>query len=169
MPGRSQKSVAGSPLAASPEAARAAALRLLKARDRTPRDLARRLRDKGFEPATVDTVIARLEAVALLDERATAERLVRAELRKAPASARLLRAKLFAAGVSDAIASRVITDALAELDPGEQAESLARAWLARRPGLDADTATRRLASRLARRGFDGETVRGVLNRVLRVE
>jgi regulatory protein len=169
MPGRSRQSVAGTPEAASPEAARAAALRLLKARDRTPRDLARRLRDKGYEHGTVDAVIARLESVGLLDERATAERLVRAELRKAPASARLLRAKLFAAGVPDDTASRVIADALAEIDAAEQAETLARAWLARRPGLDADTAARRLAARLARRGFDGETVRGVMGRVLRLD
>lgn len=168
MPPRAAKSVAGTPDAASPEAARAAALRLLKARDRTPRDLARRLRDKGFEPAIVDAVIARLEAVALLDERATAERLVRAELRKAPAAERLLRAKLFAAGVSNETAARVIAEALAQLDADEQAESLAKTWLARRPALDADTAARRLASRLARRGFDAETVRAVVGRVLKV-
>ena len=68
--------------------AKTAALRLLKARERTPRALADRLRGKGFEPVVVEHVVARLEAVGLLDERAPAGRLVRAELRKSAASER---------------------------------------------------------------------------------
>lgn len=148
------------------ERCRAAALRLLKARDRTPVALARRLRLKGFEGPVVEHVVARLEDVGLLDERATAERLVRTELRKAAAAERLLKSRLFAEGVSDAVAAEVIAAALEDVDPGESAEADARRWLERRGDLDPETARRRLAGRLARRGFGHDVVRGVLDRLL---
>jgi regulatory protein len=157
---------AGDPARDAVERCRASALRLLKARDRTPVALARRLRLKGFEEPVVAHVVARLEDVGLLDERATAERLVRTELRKAAAAERLLRSRLFAEGVSDAIASEVIADALAEVDPAESAEAEARRWLERRADMDPDAVRRRLAGRLARRGFGHGVVREVLARVL---
>jgi regulatory protein len=167
MPWRTRSPGSGPPVADSAEAAREAALRLLKARDRTPRDLARRLRDKGFEPGVVDAVVARLEEAGLLDEAATAERLVRAELRKAPAADRLLRSKLAAAGVGAEISERVIADALREVDLRDEAESLARRWLERHRGVDPATATRRLVGRLSRRGFGGETIREAVDRAMR--
>ena len=146
--------------------AKTAALRLLKARDRTPRALADRLRGKGFEPAVVEHVVARLEAVGLLDERATAGRLVRAELRKSAASERLLQMKLRKAGVGEAVAAETIAEGLAGVDLEEAVEEEARRWLERRPGLETEVAKRRLAGRLARRGFGGELVWGVVNRVV---
>lgn len=157
---------AAPPTTESIEQARAAALRLLKARDRTPVALARRLRLKGFDEPVIAHVIERFIDVGLLDERATAERLVRTELRKAAAAERLLKSRLFAGGVSDAIAQEVISAALAEVDLAESAEADARRWLERRADMDPDTARRRLAGRLARRGFGHGVVRDVLSRVL---
>lgn len=151
---------------ASIDKARAAALRLLKARDRTRTVLRRRLLDKGHEPAVVEAVLDRLEEVGLLDERASAERAVARELRKGAATARLLRQKLFTEGVSKEIAEQVIEDALRDVDPEEAAEAEARVWVRKHPGLDRTTAARRLMGRLARRGFDGEIVRTVVERVL---
>ncbi len=146
--------------------AQAAALRLLKARDRTRAVLRHRLLDKGHEPAVVDAVLDRLEEVGLLDERASAERAVARELRKGSAAPRLLHQKLFSEGVSKEIASEVIEAALRDVDPEEAAEAEARAWIRKHPGLDRETAARRLMGRLARRGFDGEIVRTVTQRVL---
>lgn len=148
------------------EKARAAALRLLKARDRTPVALAKRLRLKGFDEPVVAHIIERFLDVGLLDERATAERLVRTELRKAAAAERLLSNRLFAEGVSDAVAAEVIAAALDGVDLSESAEAEARRWLERRAGMDPETARRRLAGRLARRGFGHGVVRDVLGRVL---
>ncbi len=148
------------------EKARAAALRLLKARDRTRTVLRRRLLAKGHEPAAVGVVLDRLEEVGLLDERASAERAVARELRKGAATARLLQQRLFAEGVGREIASEVIEAALRDVDPVEAAEAEARAWVRKHPGLDRATAARRLMGRLTRRGFDGETVRTVAERVL---
>ena len=145
--------------------AKSAALRLLKARDRTPKALAERLKRKEFEEPVIAHVIARLEAVGLLDERLTAERLVRAELRRAAASDRLLSMKLRKEGVSDQIAKEVIAAALAEVDLEAAVEAEVRKWLERRPGLEPEVAKRRLAGRLARRGFGGDVVWGVLGRV----
>ena len=146
--------------------AKASALRMLRARDRTPAGLADRLRKKGIDEPVIAHVIARLEAVGLLDERATAGRIVRTELRKAPASERLLKMKLRREGVTDAVASEVVAEELAAVDLTEAVEEEARRWLQRRPGLDAETAKRRLAGRLARRGFGGDVVWGVVNRVV---
>ena len=146
--------------------ARAAALRLLKARDRTRAVLRRRLLAKGHAPAVVGAVLDRLEEVGLLDERASAERAVARELRKGAATARLLQQRLFNEGVGKEIASEVIGAALRDIDPEEAAEAEARAWMRKHPGLDRATAARRLMGRLARRGFDGETVRAAAERVL---
>jgi len=145
--------------------AKTAALRLLKARDRTPKALADRLKRKEFDDSVISHVIARLEAVGLLDERLTAERLVRAELRKAPASDRLLSMKLRREGVSDQIATEVIAEALLDVDLEAVVEVEARKWLERRPGLERDVAKRRLAGKFARRGFGGDVVWKVLGRV----
>ena len=120
----------------------------------------------SIDEPVIAHVIARLEAVGLLDERATAGRIVRTELRKAPASERLLKMKLRREGVTDAVASEVVAEELAAVDLTEAVEEEARRWLQRRPGLDAETAKRRLAGRLARRGFGGDVVWGVVNRVV---
>jgi regulatory protein len=146
--------------------AKSAALRLLKARDRTPVALAERLRKKEIDEAVIAHVIARLEAVGLLDERATAGRFVRAELRKSAAAERLLKMKLRKAGVSDEIAGAVIAEELEAVDLEAAVEAEARRWLERRPGLESEVAKRRLAGRLARRGFGGDLVWRVVNRVV---
>lgn len=148
------------------EKARAAALRLLKARDRTRTVLGRRLLMKGHEPGVVEAVLDRLEEVGLLDERASAQRAVARELRKGAATARLLQQKLFAEGVGKEIAGEVIEAALKDVDLEAAAEDEARAWIRKHPGLDPETAARRLMGRLGRRGFDGEVVRAVVRRVL---
>src|SRR5260221_10922272 len=54
--------------AADPAACREAALRLLERTRRTRSDLARRLRDKGYTPAAIGSVLDRLAEVGLLDD-----------------------------------------------------------------------------------------------------
>ena len=74
--------------------------------------------------------------------------------------------KLRKAGDGDAVAAEASAEGRAGVDLESAVEEEARRWLERRPGLEKEVAKRRLAGRLARRGFGGELVWGVVNRVV---
>src|SRR5580765_1812430 len=94
--------------AASEDAAKEAALKLLERGPRTEREIADRLLGRGFVPDAVEGAVERLRRVSLLDDRAFVRAFVRAELTKRPQGRRLLETKLKRRGVPAAL--------LAELD-----------------------------------------------------
>src|SRR3989442_9975048 len=143
--------------AGDPAAAREAALRLLERTRRTRSDLARRLRDKGYAPATVEQVIERLAAVGLVDDVEYARAFLEARLRRRTAGWRRLEQELRARGVAgdDVAAARA---RLEEREgPADEIAGARRvvAQAARRyQRQDPATRRRRLYPLLARRGFE---------------
>jgi regulatory protein len=144
--------------------AREAALRLLAVRPRSAAELARRLRMKGYEPEVAEEVIARLRDLGMIDDAAFAGTLVRDRVRLRPQGARRLANELRAKGVDDEIARTAIRDTMAgeETDERELARRAAEKWRPR-PGEEPARARRRLHGFLARRGFDAEVIREVLD------
>lgn len=147
------------------EAAREAALRLLEHTRRTRGDLARRLRQRDFDEATIDAVLERLAGVGLVDDveyaraflaerwgrRAAGWRRLEADLRKkdvAPADIAAARARLEQeTGGADEVtlARRVLAQSarrMAKLEPRQRRQ---RIW-----------------ALLARRGFDGDVIQQAL-------
>jgi len=85
--------------AASEDAAKEAALRILERGPRTEREVQDRLLARGFEPDAVERAIERLRRVSLLDDRAFLRSFLRTELPRRPQGKRLLVAKLRRRGV----------------------------------------------------------------------
>lgn len=144
--------------------AREAALRLLAVRPRSAAELVRRLRMKGYEPEIGEEVIARLRELGMIDDAAFAGTLVRDRVRLRPQGARRLANELRSKGVDDETARAVIRETLAgeETDERELARRAAQKWRPR-PGEEPARARRRLHGFLARRGFDGEVIREILD------
>ncbi len=140
------------------EKARDYALLLLSYRERTEKEMAERLKRKGFPPAAVAAAVADCQRLGLIDDERFARLFVQERARLNPRSARLIGAELGRKGVSGEVAARAL---LAEFVPGreeEMAADLARRAAFRLRGIDPEAARRRLWAYLARRGFSPEQI-----------
>ncbi len=89
--------------------AKAAALRLLRYRARTQRELLSRLQAKGWSGSVAQRVVARFKKVGLVDDRAFAEALVQSALTDTkPHSRREVQHKLRVLGVPDDLADEAL-------------------------------------------------------------
>lgn len=132
-------------------AAHETALRLLAHRPRGERELAMRLRQRGFAAELAEAEVARLRRAGLLDD----ERFARAWVEsRAPRGRRLLRHELLARGVAVDMADA----ATADVDDRETALELARRRAPRLAGLEFGQFRARLGRFLQRRGLSHEAI-----------
>jgi regulatory protein len=156
--------------AASEDAAKEVALRILERGPRTEREVEDRLLARGFERDAVERAIERLRRVSLLDDRAFLRSFLRTELPRRPQGKRLLVNKLKRRGVPAPLLEEL--DRLLEEEPDLAERSLdteagrAEAALAelrkRHAKRDARDRARRLQGALLRRGFDWSMVRDLM-------
>jgi regulatory protein len=145
--------------------ARKDALRLLGRRGYSCGQLVDRLKRKGHEEPAARAVVNELKADNWLDDEEYA-RAVAHEIRAhGPATPRLIIQKLRQRRIDADLARRVAEEALADADPVDEAVRLAEKRLRTMGHVPAATAARRIASALARRGFDMDTIRTALDRV----
>jgi regulatory protein len=139
-------------------------LRLLAARDRSRRELARRLARQHGE-AAVEDALGRL--AAYLDDERFARAWVEARQRAAPVGPAALEAGLLRLGVATDLARRVVAahcgDSAGE-SPQQACARAAAAWLRRGAGTADGRWRERLYAHLRRRGFG----HGVVVRVLAI-
>lgn len=147
-------------------ACKEAALRLLKFRGRSRAELTDRLASKGFDAATVRAAIDDLERAGLCGDRPFAAEVTAAELRRKPAAQDFLVSKLIDRGVRERMAARVVRRQTAGQSDLERAIALAQSRAQATTGKDQATKRRRLLGVLARRGFDEETCREAVARVM---
>ena len=157
--------------AASEDAAKEAALRILGRGPRTEREVLDRLLARGFVLDAVERAVERLRRVSLLDDRAFVRSFLRVEVVRKPQGSRLLRATLKRRGIATALLEE-LDDLVAE-DPDlterelHTEEGRARAALSqidrRVRGARGPVRSRRVASALVRRGFDWSVVRDLVN------
>jgi len=143
------------------------ALGLLAVRQRSRRELERRLLQAGFEPAEVSEELARLESVGLIDDEAFARAVAEHGFGGRKESRRLVAGKLAVAGVDATTAHAVLEDLAG--DEQERADALASLRVSRLGGLPPDKALQRLAAYLARRGYPPGVARTAARRALAVE
>ena len=127
------------------------ALRLLGVRDRSRRELERRLAQAGFEPDAVASALDDLTRAGLIDDDRFASQVVAHAERGRLAGKRAVMSSLLGKGVDRRTAER----AAARLEDTEEAraQALAERQVARLRGLDPAAAFRRLSGLLLRRGF----------------
>jgi regulatory protein len=144
------------------EKAREAALRLLDRARRTRRELERKLAEKGHSPEAAGEALDRLVRVGVVDDLEYARAFARSKLARRGVALRVVRQELRRRGVSDAdvaLALGPLEGPAGERDRAEQA--LQPLWRRHR-GLDPPERRARCAQALARRGFEYDTVREVL-------
>lgn len=136
-------------------AARKKAVTLLKAKDRSAKDIQARLARAGFEPAVIAHALRELKAEGLIDDARLAQSLAEQTQRRLRSTADLSR-RLRRAGV----AAPARTQALETRTPKDDraaAFALAKSLAAKLPArLDATARTRRLLGALQRQGFSAD-------------
>ena len=144
-------------------------LDMLARAPRSVRDLRRRLLLKGEPEPEVDAAIERLTAAGLLDDAAFARAFVRSKVGSQGFSRRRLQQELAKRGVARDTADAAIIEVLHDDDVDEAAnvERAALKKLRTLGGLDEETQRRRLYAYLARRGYEADEVRAVVDRVRR--
>jgi len=143
------------------------ALGLLAVRQRSRRELERRLLQAGFEPEKVADELERLERVGLLDDEAFARAVVESRMGYRGESRRVVAGKLAQAGVAGDVATEAL-DGAPEAEE-DRAQRLADAKAPRLGGLEPQVAFQRLYGFLARRGYGPEIARRVAGRALAAE
>ena len=141
------------------------ALRKLDARACSRAELVAAMVGRGFRTEVAEEVVARLEAVGLVDDQAYADALVRSRFAATGASGRSLRDTLSRKGLG----ADVIERAVAQIDRDDE-EARADDLVARRrrslQGVSRQTAYRRLASMLARKGYSPSVASAAVSRAL---
>lgn len=145
--------------------ARAVVLRLLTGSPKSRAELDKALRRKGCPDDVAAEVLDRFEQVGLVDDEAYAQAFVRSKQAGRGLARRALTHELRAKGVDDEVVAAVLD----EVDPEDErarAHELVAKKLRSMHGLDRAVQTRRLAGMLARKGYDGEVARRVINEAL---
>jgi regulatory protein len=144
------------------------ALNMLAFQARSARDLRRRLVLKGEEPALADAAIARLLERGLLDDADYARQLTRSKVLGGGASKRRVQQELFKKGVARETADAAIAEVYEDEQVDEQAivDEAALKKARSLAKLDPETRRRRLYGFLARKGYDGDKIRGAMRRAL---
>lgn len=144
-----------------------AAVRLLAARDRSSAELRRALRQRRHDDDAIDHAIARLTDLSMIDDARYARNRASAIVRSKAAGPRYIQAKLREKGLAQSHITPAVDEALEDIDLLESAIALATRAAASMPqSLDRDARIRRLSGRLARRGFDHDTVRKAVEHAL---
>lgn len=146
------------------ERARSVALRALEASPKTRAQLAERIVRAEIPEAVARVLLDRFEQAGLIDDSFFAQEWVRTRHAGRGLGRRVLRQELTAKGIDGGL----IDAALSQIDDADE-DAAARALVARlMPGmsaLDPATARRRIAGRLARRGYGPGTIQAAMSLV----
>lgn len=141
-----------------------AAVRILTKRAKSSGELRRKLREYKHEPEAIEWSIARLIDLGVLNDEEYARMVVRSQLSRKPAGRRLLTGKLREKGVDQSIVQRVLDEMLEERDTLADARKLAeQAARSISDRHETEVRRRRITGRLARRGFDFDVIRKVVD------
>lgn len=143
----------------SQEDALQAATLLLSYRDRSEHEMRRRLSEKGFNEAIIDSTVARLQEYNYLDDRAFALQLAQQQ-HALGKGRRAAQYALHQAGVDPELAQV----ALEECYSADSEEEAALSWLRRRPLPTTPQDRQRLLRGLAGRGFSFDVAQAAIAR-----
>jgi len=142
-----------------------AAYRLIKYRDRSAKEMAERLRKKGFYDDVCGNVIAELKRLGYLDDMRFAKALAEDVLRFKPAGIEFIRSKLRSKGISADIADSVISGVKEGYNEREAAYKLAVKRADKMINISTDKAKQRIYGILARRRFERDTILEILDKI----
>ena len=142
--------------------AKKACFRLLKVRPRSEYELRSRLKLKGFEKSTVDSAVAELYRIGLLDDLAFARLWVESRIKR-PLGLNRLSYELKLKGIDKGIIQQVVGEYDSPLKEEQVVRELLEKRLKKLSGLDKNKVKGRLWSFFLRKGFSKQIVYDVLN------
>ena len=146
------------------EKAFACALGLLARRDRSIREMERKLRDRSYPDVISGEVIARLTKSGYLDDRRFAERWAESAVRNGRGYGPRLRLELLRKGIAREIVADVVAGVTAAYDELETLSALVAGKFARfDPVTATDRDKRRVVAYLQRRGFSLAAIFNLFN------
>lgn len=151
--------------AADQDAAFRTAVRLLERRPFARKDLARRLALKGHPVGLIEPALDRAERAGYLDDERFARHFIQAKSARGRGPARLRR-ELSLQGVAAGVVERLLAEELAPGWSAEAVRTLAEKRARQLAGVPRPDRIRRLVAYLARRGFSGPEVVGVVRQVV---
>jgi regulatory protein len=140
-------------------------LRLLDRRARTQKELADRMQRYGFDLEVSKRVLERLRALKLVDDAAFARAYIQERVRLQCEGRRRLYAGLLKRGIAPELIEAALFETL-ETDESQACELAAKKKCRAYTGLPIAVAHRRLIAFLGRKGFDFETIRPIVRKVL---
>jgi regulatory protein len=143
------------------------ALGLLAVRQRSRRELERRLVQAGFEEEAVQVELGRLESVGLVDDAAFARAVVESRMGRRGESRRAVAGRLAVAGVDRTTAALALEEAPDSEE--DAAERLANQRAGRLTGVEPAVAFARLSGFLARRGYAPQIARAAARKALELQ
>lgn len=135
------------------------ALRLVSIRPRSAKELALRLRQKGFLKDDIRNLVEEFQSKGILDDERFTAAWIDSRSAHNQKGERLLRLELLGKGVDEKTISKVIEEKKETgFDESSQARELIQKKMKGLSRLDGDTLKRRLYDLLKRRGFKTDTI-----------
>jgi len=138
--------------------ARADALRLLRFRPRSVKEMAGRLKQKGHPGIVIARTIDEFEGKGLLDDKTFAKLWIGDRISLKPAGKSLIVRELRAKGIGENMIEAAFAEYKGVFDEAELAAPLARRKIAGLKGLEPEKAKKKLFDFLSRRGFSYNTI-----------
>lgn len=133
---------------------------ILSRRDHSTTEVKTKLRRKGFPTAVINSTIARLQQLGLLDDERFAAAFTDAALRRSPVGPRWLEYRLRQKGIAPSAISRLLDATYSRGQELELARRAAATWRRSHPTNAGDNA--RLYRFLISRGFTADTISAII-------
>lgn len=140
---------------------------LLRSRPRSEQEIRARLKLKGYDGTVIEEVLSGLKHTGDIDDRKFARVWVDSRMHLNPAGDVVLRHELKEKGVPEPIIEEALAEKAETYDEREIALNIARERFERLKRLDRKKATKRLYDFMIRRGFKYDTVRRVIEEIVK--
>lgn len=140
---------------------------LLRIRPRSEAEIKRRLKEKGYDEALISGIVESLKRTGNIDDQKFAKFWIESRMTLNPVGDVVLKHELKEKGVTDSIIEATLEEKAKNYDEHEVAFNMAKDRFERLKSLDRRKATKRLYDFLIRRGFKYDTVRKIVEEMVR--
>jgi regulatory protein len=135
----------------------------LSYRVRSEKEIRDKLKLKEISSGTIEKTILHLKELKLLDDEEFARQLVKEKLSSKPAGKAVLKQKLYQKGVHADIINRVLEESINDTNEKDFVKEIFNKYFHKVKGLDIVKQRKKMFDYLARKGFDFEIIKEVIN------
>jgi len=135
----------------------------LSYRIRSEKEIRDKLKLKEISPGTIERTVEHLKELKLLDDEEFAKQLVREKLSSKPVGKAVLKQKLYQKGIPADITERILEESFNDTNEKEFVKEIFNKYFNRVKGLDIMKQRKKMFDYLARKGFDFELIKEVIN------